>query len=60
MLQEKGLGFTIFAGAVAYADDLVLLLSSLNLWSNEFNSMGLRFNVSKCVAPVIGKTKGLL
>ena len=66
-LQEKGLGChidTIIAGA-AYIDNLILLLPSLidkqfmlNLSSNEFNSMGLRFNVFKCVALVTGKTKG--
>ena len=30
----------------------------MNLCSNEFNSIGLRFNVSKCVALVTGKTIG--
>ena len=34
------------------------MLVMLNLCSNEFNSIGLRFNVSKCVALVIGKTIG--
>ena len=68
MLQEKGLGChvdAIFAGAVAYADDLILLLPSLigmqlrlNLCSNEFNGMELKFNVSTCVALVIGETIG--
>ena len=67
-LQEKVLDChvdTIFAGAVTYVDDLILLSPSLigmqlmfNSCSNEFNSMGLRFNVFKCVALVIGKTIG--
>ena len=52
----------VFAGAIAFADDLILLspsligmLDMLNVCTKEFNAMGLKLNMDKCVAIIIGK-----
>jgi Reverse transcriptase (RNA-dependent DNA polymerase) len=67
-LQNEGLGChvdSVFAGAIAYADDLILLSPSvvgmqlmLSICSREFGAVGLIFNISKCVAMVVGKSIG--
>ena len=55
----------IFAGAIAYANNLILLLplvigmqDMLNVCTKEFNAMGLKLNIDKCVAIIIGKYTG--
>lgn len=68
-MQEKRLGChidNVFAGAVAYADDLVLMSPSLvclqqmvDICAQIFKSAGLSFNVDKCIAVVCGKPLSL-
>jgi hypothetical protein len=68
VLENAGMGCHIdglFAGALAYADDLILLAPSLlcmqnmlDLCAEKCGEMGLRFNIAKCVTGVIGKCKG--
>ena len=55
----------VFAGALAYADDLILLSPSLvcmliilDVCSETLTNMGLQFNIDKCVAVVFGKFIG--
>jgi hypothetical protein len=55
----------IFAGAIAYADDLILLSPSLigmqdmlDICIRELNELGLKLNIDKCVATIIGKCMG--
>ena len=52
----------VFAGAIVYAGDLILLSPSLigmqdmlNVCTKVFNAMGLKLNIGKCVAIIIGK-----
>ena len=64
-LQQLGLGCHIggtFAAATAYADDLILLSTSLigmqhmlDLCANLFASADLKFNIEKSVAAECGK-----
>jgi hypothetical protein len=65
-LEERGLGCHIdgvFAGALAYADDLILLSPSimciqgmLNICVKIFSGFGLNFNADMCVTAVCGRT----
>ena len=55
----------VFAGAIAYADDLILLSLSLigmqnmlNVCTKNFNAKRLKLNIDKCVAIIIGKCTG--
>jgi hypothetical protein len=65
MLKLNDLGCHVggeFAGALAYADDLILLSPSvicmqemLTKCSEKLGTMGLKFNVAKCIAIMFGK-----
>ena len=68
LLNKCGLGChigNVFAGILAYADDLILLSSSLicmqimlDVCSETLTNMVLQFNIDKCIAVVFGKFSG--
>ena len=68
LLYKCGLGChvgNVFAGALAYADDLILLSPSLvcmqimsDVCSETLTNMGLQFNIDECVAVVFAKFIG--
>ena len=68
LLHKCGLGChvgNVFADALPYADDLILLSPlpvcmqiMLNVYSETLTNMGLQFNIDKCVAVAFGKFIG--
>ena len=52
----------VFTRAITYADDMILLSPSLigmqymlNVCTKEFNAIGLKLNIDKCITIIIGK-----